>query len=264
MTDTTLDISIWKLGLSFSLLIIPFLLFVYYKIPLIKGTIIGAIRMVIQLSLIAIYLEWIFDVNNLYINALWVIVMIFVGVFTIINRSQLNWKTFIVPFFLSSITAVAFVDTLFLGLVIDLNYHMDARYLIPITGMILGNSMNNNIIGLTVYFKGLKEKQELYYFLQINTSSKKLALRPFISEAIRQSLNPMVATMSVIGLISLPGMMTGQILSGTSPVTAIKYQIMIMLAIFVGCSINIFLSLKFSNWKVIKNGNLDLKQVFKK
>ncbi len=260
---STLDISIWKLGLSFTLLVIPFLLFAYYKIPLIKGTIIGAIRMVVQLSLIAVYLEWIFDINNPYINALWVIVMIFVGVFTIINRSQLEWKSFIIPFFLSSVTAVVFVDSLFLGLVIDLDYHMDARYLIPITGMILGNSMNNNIIGLTVYFKGLKEKQELFYFLKINTNSQKLALRPFMSEAIRQSLNPMVATMSVIGLISLPGMMTGQILSGTSPVTAIKYQIMIMLAIFVGCAINIFLSLQFANWKVIRNGNLNLTSILK-
>jgi putative ABC transport system permease protein len=74
-----------------------------------------------------------------------------------------------------------------------------------------------------------------------------LALRPFIGESIKSGLNPLIGTMSVIGLISLPGMMTGQILGGSSPVIAIKYQIMIMLAIFAGCTINLFLSIILSN-----------------
>jgi putative ABC transport system permease protein len=100
---------------------------------------------------------------------------------------------------------------------------------------------------LTAYFEGISKKSGLYYFLLANTGNAKLALRPYISEAIRQGLNPLIATMSVIGLISLPGMMTGQILGGSTPVTAIKYQIMIMLAIFGGCTINLLSSIVLSN-----------------
>jgi putative ABC transport system permease protein len=113
--------------------------------------------------------------------------------------------------------------------------------------MVLGNSLNHNIVGLSSYFNGLSEKSDLYYFLLTNTSNIKLALRPFIGESIKSGLNPLIGTMSVIGLISLPGMMTGQILGGSSPVIAIKYQIMIMLAIFAGCTINLFLSIILSN-----------------
>ncbi len=245
--SSIIDISIWKLVASLGILIIPFAFLLYYKIPLIRSILVAIIRMVAQLSLVAIYMEWIFNVNNKWINMLWVFMMIFVGVFTAIKRIGLYKKYFVLPLSLSAITAVIIVDAFFLGYVLHLDYIFDARYFIPITGMILGNSMNHNIVGLSAYFRGLSEKSELYYFLLTNTGNTTLTRRPFVKEAITQGLNPLIATMTVIGLISLPGMMTGQILGGSSPAMAIRYQIMIMFAIFGGCSINMFLSIIFSN-----------------
>ncbi|MFP4548276.1 MAG: ABC transporter permease [Fidelibacterota bacterium] len=245
--NSIIDISIWKLIASMGILIIPFAFLLYYKIPLIRSILIAVIRMVAQLSLVAVYMEWIFEVNNMWINMLWVFLMIFVGVFTSIKRIGLYKKYFVLPLTLSAISAVIIIDTFFLGYVLKLDYVFDARYFIPITGMILGNSMNHNIVGLSTYFRGLSEKAELYYFLLTNTGNVTLTRRPFVKQAITQGLNPLIATMTVIGLISLPGMMTGQILGGSSPAMAIRYQIMIMFAIFGGCSINMFLSIIFSN-----------------
>jgi putative ABC transport system permease protein len=123
--------------------------------------------------------------------------------------------------------------------------------------MVLGNSLNHNIVGLTAYFGGLQQKKELYYFLLTNSGSKRQALLPFVSDALLKGLNPLIATMSVMGLISLPGMMTGQILGGASPAIAIKYQIMIMLAIFVGCTLTLILSILFSGKQLFDEyGNL--------
>ncbi len=241
------NISVWELAVGFILLVIPTLFFIYFRIKILKDVLISVIRMVVQLALVAIYLEWIFAINNAWINMLWVVLMIGVGVYTSINRIGLNWKYFLLPLFIAGLTSVVIIDSFFLGYVLKLDYLFDARYFIPITGMILGNSLNHNIVGLSSYFKGLTEKSELFYFLLTNTGNTKLALRPFIGEAIKQGLNPLIATMSVIGLISLPGMMTGQILGGSPPGIAIKYQIMIMLAIFIGCVINLFLSILFSN-----------------
>jgi putative ABC transport system permease protein len=241
------NISLWELAFGFILLVIPILFFLIYRIKIIKDVLISVMRMVIQLTLVAVYLEWIFDINNAWINVLWVTLMIAVGVYTSINRIGLNWKYFILPLFIAGLTSVIIIDSFFLGYVLKLEYLFDARYFIPITGMILGNSLNHNIVGLSSYFKGLTEKSDMYYFLLTNTGNTKLALRPFVGESIKQGLNPLIATMSVIGLISLPGMMTGQILGGSPPVIAIKYQIMIMLAIFIGCTINLFLSIIFSN-----------------
>ena len=225
---------------------------------------VAALRMVVQLSLVAIYLEWVFEQNNAWINSVWVLMMAIVGVLTTIKRTGLNWRIFVFPFLLAGLTSIILIDTFFLGFIIKLDYAFDARYFIPITGMILGNSLKHNIVGLTSYFRGLKEKVDLYQFLLTNSANIRLALRPFIADALKQALNPLIASMSVIGLISLPGMMTGQILGGSSPVTAIKYQIMIMLAVFVGCTITLTLSLVISNWFIFDRFNNLKTDVFSK
>ncbi len=242
-----LDIRIIDLVIGFVIMLLPISFFIYFKIKLVKSILIALARMVIQLGLIALYLEWIFDKNSAIINSLWVVVMIVVGVFTSINRIGLNWKTFVFPMILASLTSVLIIDTFFLGVVIKLDYVFDARYFIPITGMVLGNSLNHNIVGLTAYYKGLSEKSDLYYFLLTNAGDSAIAKRPFLAEAVKRGLNPLIATMTVIGLITLPGVMTGQILGGSSPLIAIKYQVMIMLAIFTGCTLNLFLTILFSN-----------------
>ncbi len=242
-----IDINIWNLALGFLIMIIPISFLLYFKIKLVKGVLVALVRMILQLSLIALYLEKIFELNNAWINSAWVFVMIIVGVGTAIKRVGLNWKFFALPLFLSALTSVLIIDTFFLGLVVKSDYFFDARYFVPITGMILGNSLNHNIVGLSTYFNSLKEKSEFFYFILTNTGESKLAIRPFINEAVKRGLNPLIANMTVIGLISLPGMMTGQLLGGSSPAVAIKYQVMIMLAIFTGTTMNLFLSMLLSN-----------------
>jgi len=241
------DITWLNLALSFIILLLPLAGFWYYRVGLTRSTLIAVTRMVIQLLAVAVYLEFIFEQNNALLNSAWVIIMILVGVFTTLKRSNLNPKVLAVPLIISGITSIVVVDAFFLGFIIRLPYVFESQYFIPISGMILGNAMNHNIIGLNAYFEGLVNNQNLYYFLLINGKSKKTAINPFIVQAIRKALNPMIANISVMGLISLPGMMTGQILGGNSPATAIRYQIMIMLAIFTGCSINLMLSIILGN-----------------
>lgn len=248
--NETLDISILNLALGFLLMLIPIAGFIYFRVKIIKETLISVVRMIIQLSLIAVYLEYIFEWNNAWINSVWVVAMVTVGAFTTIKRVGLNYKTFVLPFFIAGFTSILILDAFFLGLVIKLDYVFDAQYFIPISGMVLGNALNHNIVGVSNYFDRLEKEQDLYYFLLINGASKKKALEPFISSSIKKGLNPLIATMSVIGLISLPGMMTGQILGGSSPVVAIKYQILIMIAVFVGSTMNLMICILLANRKI--------------
>ncbi len=254
------DINIWDLVLALATLSLPMFIFLYYKIKLVKDLIVSMIRMVLQLMLVAVYLEWIFNLNNAWINTLWVLVMLIVSAGTLIYRVKLNWKIFFIPFILAGVFTMLFIDTFFIGLIIRPEYFFDARYLVPISGMVLGNSLNHNVVGLSTFFDGLTEKKELYYFVLTNSGSRQNAVKPFIREAIIKSLNPLLATMSVIGLISLPGMMTGQILGGSSPAIAIKYQIMIMVAILVGSALMLTLSIWFSKMVIFDDyGNLKTK-----
>ena len=245
-----MDISLWNLILAFLSMAIPVLIFRHYDLKLNKDLLIGMVRMVLQLSLVAVYLEWIFVLNNAWINSLWVLIMVLIGADTVVRRINIPRKLFLVPLMLSGFISMVIIDTFFIGLVIRPEYFFDARYFIPISGMVLGNSLNHNIVGLTAWFEGLTKKKELYYFLLTNGGNERNAMRPFIQDALRKGLNPLIATMSVMGLISLPGMMTGQILGGASPAVAIKYQIMIMLAIFTGCTLTLLLSILFVRKKM--------------
>ena len=242
-----IDISFWQLGFGYLILLIPIIGLWFFKTGLIRSLLIGASRMTVQLLLVGVYLGYLFKLNNAWVNILWVIVMIVVGAFTVTSRTGVSRKLFVIPFIIAGFSSLVLIDAFFLGAIIQLDYLFDARYFVPISGMILGNSMNHNIVGVSAYFDGLVQKEELYNFLLINTNDRKSALLPFMQEALRKALNPMIANMSVMGLISLPGMMTGQILGGSSPGEAIKYQIIIMLAILTGCSLNLFISLFISN-----------------
>ena len=256
MNDTA-DIGIFDLAIGFSVLAIPLLLFLYYRIRLVKDLFISVIRMIVQLMLVAAYLEWIFEMNNPWINSLWVFIMVLIGAGTIVHRIGLEWRVFIVPFIMAGLLSMIIIDGFFLGVVIRLDYFFDARYFIPISGMVLGTSIHHNIVGLTTYFEGLSKRKELYYFILTNNGNRKKAIRPYIQEALVKGLNPLLANMSVMGLISLPGMMTGQILGGASPVTAIKYQVMIMIAIFAGCTMILIMSILYSNLMVFDTyGNI--------
>ncbi|MDD4236111.1 MAG: ABC transporter permease [Bacteroidales bacterium] len=258
MNVTTQDISLLNLVIGFSILIIPIVIFLYYRVKLVKDLLISTLRMVVQLSLVAVYMEWIFKLNNAWLNSAWVIIMISVSAYTSVSRVKLNRKIFIIPFAMAILISLLIIDGFFLGLIIQLDYVFDARYFIPISGMILGNSLNHNIVGLSNYFDNFDRRKELYYFVLTNSGNPRMAKRPFIQEALIKGLNPLLAAMSVMGLISLPGMMTGQILGGASPATAIKYQIMIMIAIFVGCTLSLMMSLWYSNIKIFdKYGNIE-------
>lgn len=246
MSGQTADIGLWELCWGFGILLIPLFVFLYYRVRLVQDMFLSLVRMIVQLLLVAVYLEWIFEMNDPWINAFWVLFMVFIGAGTIVRRVGLNWRIYLLPFVLSGILSMLILDSFFLGFVLKLPYVFDARYFVPISGMILGNSLNHNIVGLTSYVSGLSQRQELYYFLLTNSGSWKFTIRPYMQEALTKALNPLLATMSVMGLISLPGMMTGQILGGASPAVAIKYQVMIMLAIFSGCTLTLVMSLFFS------------------
>ncbi len=258
------NIEFTDLLLGFASLIIPLSVFLYYRTGMLKDTLIAVIRMSVQLFLVGLYLEFIFKLNNAWINILWVVIMIIVAAFTIVRRSGLNLRFFVIPAGLSILTSVFIVDTWFLGLVIKLDYTFESRYFIPITGMILGNSLNSNIISLRTFYHSLRDKLSLYQYNLSFGASKNEALSLFYKDALQNAFNPMIATISVIGLISLPGMMTGQILGGSSPAVAIRYQIMIMLTIFISSVISVVLTLILSNLFVFDEyDNPRINRVFK-
>lgn len=121
-----------------------------------------------------------------------------------------------------------------------------AQYMIPLAGMLLGNSLSSNIIALQNLFTAFEERKTEYEAAISLGASPKYASFPFVQEALRKSMAPILASMTATGLVTLPGMMTGQILGGASPLVAIKYQLVIMLAIFVMLNISVVITLEMT------------------
>lgn len=254
-----IELSWIQLGIGFIALLIPAWILWHYKTGLNKKLAIATVRMTLQLLFVGYYLEYLFEYDNPWINTAWIMVMVGVADFATIDRSELNRKkSLIIPIFVATFFGIIVIDLFFLEFVIQLPKFLAAQYAIPITGMVLGNCLRSNVIGINDFYYSLKEQQERYQFYLACGATRPEALFPFFRQALKKSANPTLATMATIGLVSLPGMMTGQILSGSSPMTAIKYQIMIMLAIFSGTILSVYLGIKLSNRSVFfENDMLD-------
>lgn len=246
-----IDLRWWQLGIGFLILAIPAFILRKYKTGLNKQLVIATLRMTLQLLFVGYYLEYLFEYDSPWINAAWIFVMVAVADFATIDRSELHRKkTLLLPIFAATFFGIIVIDLFFLELVIQLPKFLAAQYTIPITGMVLGNCLRSNVIGINAFYYSLKDQQERYRFYLACGAGRNEALLPFFRDALKKSANPTLASMATIGLVSLPGMMTGQILSGSSPLLAIKYQIMIMLAIFSGTILSVFLGIKLSNRSV--------------
>ena len=115
----------------------------------------------------------------------------------------------------------------FIGIVLQLDNIFSAQYFIPIFGILMGNMLSSNVIALNTYYSGLKREQQLYRYLLGNGATRQEAQAPFIRQAIIKSFSPLIANIAVMGLVAFPGTMIGQILGGSTPNVAIKYQMMI-------------------------------------
>jgi len=246
MNKGAIDIPWLYLASGYLLMIIPLLIFRYYRTGLEKSTVWALFRMTVQLLLVGLYLEYIFKWDNPWLNMLWVVIMTVVASYTVIKRTGLRLKLFFFPVLASMILSIVAIDYYFLGFVIGLENILTARYFIPITGMLLGNSLKNVIIALEAYYKRIDEEETSYRWQLADGATRSEALLPFIRYALRRAFNPLIATTAIMGLISLPGMMTGQILGGSDPMVAVKYQIMILVVIFASTALNVWLTLRFS------------------
>lgn len=246
-----------QLAVGFLIMLLPAWILWKYRTGLNKKLFTASLRMVLQLLFVGYYLEYLFEYDNPWINAAWIFVMVAVADFATVDRSGLSRKPkVLLPVFMSTFLGIIIIDLFFLEVVIGLPKLLAAQYTIPITGMVLGNCLRSNVIGINDFYHRLNEHKERYQFYLSCGATRDEATHPFVSEALKKSANPTLASMATIGLVSLPGMMTGQILSGSSPMIAIKYQIMIMVAIFSGTILSVFLGIIFTNRLVFKETDM--------
>ncbi|MBN1775221.1 MAG: ABC transporter permease, partial [Clostridiales bacterium] len=120
----------------------------------------------------------------------------------------------------------------------------DPQYFIPIAGMIVGNSMTGISLGVKSLTEGMTVRKETVEEALILGATPQAASADIINSTFDAAIMPTINSMLGMGIVFLPGMMTGQILSGTLPTTAIAYQIAIMFGIFGSVSLSVILMLQ--------------------
>jgi len=203
-------------------------------------------RMCIQLSFVGVYLEFLFKFNSPVLNTVYLLIMISIACQSIIRSSNLKVRLFFMPVFFSLLIPFTIILIFFNAVVVRIDNLFEAKYLIPIGGMLLGNCLRSIIIGLNNFYSGIKKDEKVYLYSISIFNSRIQALKPYFKESFLAAITPTIASMATIGLVSLPGMMTGQILGGSIPMVAIKYQIAIMFSIFYTEYFSTMLSVLFS------------------
>lgn len=239
-----------EVGIASSLLLINMLVSISMQLGIAKQLVTSSLRMVIQLALIGLVLKQIFAI------AMLAPVLILAGVMTVIagfaavrrigTRYQSIHATAIFSIWISSwiVTGITLLT------IVKPEPWYQPSVLIPLLGMVLGNSLTGISLGLERFLSELRQNREQIETLLCLGATRWESCRPSMIQATRAAMIPILNTMSVAGIVSIPGMMTGQLLAGAAPMQAVNYQIMIMFVIAAAIALGTVTALTLTYHKV--------------
>ncbi len=229
-----------------SLLVAHGLLSVGLRLGLERKLAIAALRAVIQLSLVGWILVPVFSTDSPWIVLAVCTVMITLAARESVRRVHRTYRGISAHALIAIAFAGGSTALLASGLIIGVEPWWEPRYLIPLLGMILGNALTGISLGLDRCLAQLDERRsEVEAALALGATRWEAAL-PVAQEALRTGLVPILNAMSAVGLVTIPGMMTGQILGGTSPARAARYQILILFLIAFATALGAGLAVLFA------------------
>lgn len=232
MNDTVMNLSVLQLSIAYIFVILLLIIFKSRGIRRERQILIASIRMTIQLTIMGYILMFVFNNSSWWLTSIMIMIMIIFAIYNSIKSVKVTMSPELKRIITFSIIIGAISTTVFfIIIVLQVKPWFNPQYFIPIAGMILGNSMTGISLGANKLCNDIQEKRiEIENSLMLGATPVS-ATRVIVNSAFDSSILPTMNNMLTIGIVSIPGMMTGQILSGTFPLTAIKYQIGIMLAI---------------------------------
>jgi len=239
-------ISLSPFDLSMAAVLVVVLAFIslILKLGIARSIVIAAIRTVVQLLLIGLVLKTLFA----YVDLLWVtllsIFMLLLAGREVMARQQRRFGGLwgyglgTLSMFISSFTLTVYA----LIVIVGTDPWYTPQYAIPLLGMMLGNTMTGVSLALDKLTTTAWQQRTVIEARLILGQDWRTAIGDITRDSVRVGMIPMINAMAAAGIVSLPGMMTGQILSGTEPMEAVKYQILIMFLITAGTGFSAMLA----------------------
>ncbi len=241
-----IELSPSALALAASLMLISVGLSLWLRLNMERRLLIASLRSLIQLTLLGYLLVPVFRWLHPGLTGSIVLLMFLLASREAVRRSSKRYRGIWRDAFISLFLGSALSALVGCVLVISADPWWHPRYLIPFLGMILGNSMTGISLGFDRCLSSFDQRREQVEGLLAFGATPFEASRPILQEAARTAMLPIINTMSVVGLVSIPGMMTGQILGGTPPEQAARYQILILFLIAAAISLGVGIALLFS------------------
>ncbi len=228
---TLQSLSLWDVALAALLIVVNGAVSLLLKLDLERKLAWAAVRTVVQLLAIGYVLAWVFAYDRWYVVLPLMILMTLIAGFAGAGRGTLTYAGQRADSILSIWASAWLVAAVGLFAVIRIRPWYEPQYAIPILGMILGNTLTGVSLGIERMTEELTARRDRVDMALALGATRWEAAQGPARQAVRAGMIPTLNQMAVVGVVSLPGMMTGQVLAGQSPLQAVRYQIVIMFLI---------------------------------
>ncbi|MFJ6210949.1 ABC transporter permease [Lysinibacillus sp. NPDC092081] len=245
-----------SLSLTLIFVLIPLLLSKTLKLGLEKDTLIATIRSIIQLLAVGYILKFVFDAQSYIYIVLMVALMIIVATLNARKKGKgikgITWKIAL------TLIVVEFVTQ---GVLLGFDIvPATAQYIIPISGMMIGNSMILSVLFLNRFTSEIASHQNDIELILSLGGTPKQAIHRQLMNAIKASMIPTIESQKTIGLVQLPGMMSGQIIGGADPIQAVQFQLLIIFALLTAATLSSIM-IGFLSYPALFNERMQLLEV---
>lgn len=225
-----LGISVW--GMLFALLLLAVPAYFFWRVSprMLVRLAIAVGRALLQLAFVGLYMHWLFRWNSVAIDMLWLLLMAVIGSFAACSRNRLQPRLMVFPIVVGLLVSVVAVGLYLLLLVFNPVQPFTARWIVPVAGLLLCGGQMACSSGLNAYYKYLRSEGRLYDFLLGNGATHLEAVMPFLRKAVEESFSPLLANMAVLGIVTLPELTLGQMLSGEKPTVAVVLTAVMIVA----------------------------------
>lgn len=242
-----MELGFWQIFAAYIFIVLVLFLAHRRGIRREKELVLASVRMTLQLILVGYVLIYIFANPAPIITLVILAIMEVFAIFNIFKRTHMTGQPKLQhSVAVAMLTGTGLCMVYFLWVVIRNDPWYDPQYFIPLGGMIVGNSMTAVALGANRLLGDLQAKRSLVEGALMLGATPQKAIAPLLRDAFDASLLPTINSMLGMGIVFLPGLMTGQILSGVSPLVAITYQIAVMLGILGSVALSVFVFLQLA------------------
>jgi putative ABC transport system permease protein len=244
------NLSLLDLAIAASLIVVNGVLSVVLKLDLERKLAWAAVRSVVQLLAIGYVLNWVFQFSHWYVVLPLMMLMTLIAGISASDRGRRTYVGQRVDSILSIWVSSWLVAAVGLFVVIRIHPWYEPQYAIPILGMILGNTLTGVSLGIERMTEELTAGRGVVEMSLALGATRWEAAQGPARQAVRAGMIPTLNQMTVVGVVSLPGMMTGQVLAGQSPLQAVRYQIVIMFFIAASSALGAVGAVWLTYWRL--------------